>query len=112
MKKSIPEYIKALSDNDFEILEEIFCEKYSQMIELYWLIRGYSDVTSSLTYDKCDNQNTLKIQMVLVNVKPKDVVKNLNSNIEDGTNVNIWNVGKVIHIEITKDDESEESEVE
>ena len=79
MKKSISEYINALSDGDFDILEEIFCEKYNQMLDLYWLIREYSDVTSSLTYNRCEESEVLKIEMTLVNVKPKDVIKAISS---------------------------------
>lgn len=107
MKQSIPEYISALSDNDFEVLEEIFCEKYSQMIELYWLIRGYSNITTSLTYDK-NSSESLKIEMTLIDGKPKDIVNEITSNIEDDSKASVWNVGKVIHIEIMKDESETE----
>ena len=48
MKKSIPEDIKVLSGNDFDVLEEIFIDKYSQMLDLYWLISDYSDFVVSI----------------------------------------------------------------
>jgi hypothetical protein len=110
MKKSIPEYINTLSDGDFEILEEIFDNKYSQMMALYWLIRDYSDVTTSLTYDGSVDSNVLRIEMTLLNHKPKKVVEEIESNIdEDSSNidVSVWYDGKVIYLELIKEDESE-----
>ena len=33
----MPAYITELSGNDFEVLEEIFVDKYNKFIHLYWL---------------------------------------------------------------------------
>lgn len=110
MKKSIPEYINTLSDGDFEILEEIFDDKYYQMKALYWLICDYSDVTTSLTYDGSVDSNVLRIEMTLVNKKPKKVVEEIESNIDEDSDisVSVWHEGKVIYLELIK----EESETE
>ena len=44
----MPAYITELSDNDFEVLEEIFIEKYNKFIHLYWLLKEYSENISLL----------------------------------------------------------------
>ena len=68
MKKSMPEYIKALSDDKFEILQEIFENKYFKFLQLYWLIRQYSDYISSLKYKstKRETINGLIVYSVLL----------------------------------------------
>ena len=48
MKKSMPAYVAALSEESFSILEEIFEDKYQKFIEFYWLIREYSDFITKL----------------------------------------------------------------
>ena len=47
----MPAYITELSDNDFEVLEEIFIEKYNKFIHLYWLLKEYSENISQLQYN-------------------------------------------------------------
>jgi hypothetical protein len=100
MKKNIPAYLNTLSDDSFEILEEIFSHKYSKFLYLYWLIRDYSDSISSFQYKESDN-NVLKIDIVIEKKKPTTVMKEISSNASDDKNLLLYNDGKTIHIEIT-----------
>ena len=103
MKKSMPEYIKALSDDKFEILQEIFENKYFKFLQLYWLIRQYSDYISSLKY-KSTKKDKLKINMTLNELDIEEVMNDLRIDIEDKDNILVWNEENIIHIEITKDE--------
>lgn len=80
MKKSMSEYIKTLSENDFSILEEIIQCKYRKFIKLYWMLRDHSDLIVDMNYDtnQLDNSNTL-----LINLKVSDKnIEKLYSKIE------------------------------
>lgn len=101
MKKSIPEYIKVLSGNDFDVLEEIFIDKYSQILDLYWLISDYSDFVVSMKYKKT-KKDVLKIELVLAKISVNKVLEDISESICEHDNVVVWNEKKVIHIEISK----------
>lgn len=103
MKKSMPEYVLALSDGDYDILEEIFTEKYQKFVQLYWLICKYSDYITSLSY-KETKKEVLKVDLTLAKLKVSKVLEDMNSEILDDDDILVWNEKKVIHIEITKDE--------
>lgn len=103
----MPSYIQELSRDDFEILEEIFVDKYNKFLKLYWMINSYSDYISELNYNSSE-KNELSISMHLVKLKPDKVLKELTKSLDDDSDVLIWNEKKVIHILITDNDEEEE----
>ena len=103
MKKSMPEYIATLSDDDFEILEEIFEDKYQKFLDVYWLIRDYSEYITTLKYKKTKKE-ILKIEFTVTKISVDKVMDQINSNIKSGSNILVTNDGKVIKIEITKDE--------
>lgn len=103
MKKSMPDYITALSEDEFEILEEIFLDKYGKFVYLFWLIKDYSDDIISLNYKKTD-KDILEIEFTLDKLKVKKVIKEINSNIKSDSNVLVTNKNKCINIQITKDE--------
>ena len=102
MKKSMPEYISALSNNDFSILENIIEYKYQKFLTLYWLMKEYSDYISGLKYEDAPN-DILKIEVTLSNIDIDKVMKKLQKNITE--DILICNSKKKIRIEITKDEE-------
>ena len=59
MKQNMPEYITVLSNNNYDVFEEIFLDKYEKFIELFWLIKNFSDNTKTLKY-KTTKKNILK----------------------------------------------------
>lgn len=101
MKKTVPAYITALSNDDMEILEDIFYHKYKKFMELFWLIKDYSDYTKSITYKKT-KKDVLKIELVLAHLDTEKVMEEIQSNISKRSDVLIWNNNKIIHIEIKK----------
>lgn len=108
MHSSMPAYITELSDNDFDILEEIFIDKYQKFIQLYWLLKEYSDNIARLQYNNSD-KNELNISMKVVNIKPDVIISELSENIDDGDDITIYNNKKIIQICI-KDSEDEEED--
>ena len=108
MHSSMPAYITELSDNDFDILEEIFIDKYQKFIQLYWLLKEYSDNIARLQYNNSD-KNELNISMKVVNIKPDVIISELSENIDDGDDIKIYNNKKIIQICI-KDSEDEEED--
>ena len=103
MKKSTSEYVTALSDDNFEILEDIFTNKYRKFVQLYWLISGYSDYISSLSY-KETKKEVLKVDLTLAKLKVDKVMEELSEAINDDSCILIWNDKKIIHIEITRNE--------
>lgn len=101
MKKSMPEYLSALSDNNFEVLEEIIDEKFNEFRQLYWLISDYSDYITSLSYKERKN-DSLKVDLTLTKLKIDKVMQQLSEAVQDDARVLIRNEKKVIHIEIRK----------
>jgi hypothetical protein len=102
LKKSIPDYMLELA-NDLDGLETIFLNKYFEFIQMYWLLKDYSENISKLVYDEDDEEKGLKIKVKINNVKTKDVVKQLISEANtyvDADNINIWDDRKGIHIHI------------
>lgn len=103
MKRNMPSYITALSDNNFDILEDIIINKYQKFIQLYCLISAYSDWITSLSY-KETKHDVLKVDITIAKLKLDDVLSEINENILDNSNILVWKEKKVIHIEITKDE--------
>ena len=102
MNKSMTDYISSLSENDYEILEEIFEDKYRKFVSLYWLICDYSEYITSLEYKKTKKE-TLKINITMSS-KVDKLVKKINSNIPTDGQLNMDVDGNTIIIEITKEE--------
>lgn len=50
MKKSMTNYLYALSEDDMDVLYEIIAMKYRKFIRLYWLLKDFSDNIIKLKY--------------------------------------------------------------
>ena len=48
MKQNMPEYITVLSNNNYDVFEEIFLDKYEKFIELFWLIKNFQKTTINI----------------------------------------------------------------
>ena len=106
MHNSMPDYITELSGNDFEVLEEIFVDKYNKFIHLYWLLKEYSENISELHYNS-SGKDELNISVKVVNVKPSTFMEELSDSIDNSEAITIWNNKRLIQICI-KDKEEEE----
>ena len=63
MKKSMTDYLYALSENDEEVLYEIIGTKYRKFIRVYWLLKEFSDNITFLKYKEKTEKNKLKISV-------------------------------------------------
>ena len=99
MKQNMPEYITVLSDNNYDVFEEIFLDKYEKFIELFWLIKNFSDNTKTLKY-KTTKKNILKIELVVENISAKEVLSSIKKKIKGRDNIKAVLKNDVINIEI------------
>lgn len=106
MDKKISDYVKALSSNDFDVLEEIFLKKYRKFLRCYYIISDYSDQITYLSYDKLKDDNKLRISFT-VSGKSKTVDKIMSEiakSVKGSDDVLIYNQKKTITVEITQDE--------
>ena len=103
MKKNIPEYISELSDNRFEVVEDIFDNKFIKFRKLYWLLCEHSEYITTLD---CVNTSKNILRVVVGFNKSADVISitdNIISNIEDD-NIEIFTDERTITVEIELDE--------
>ena len=102
------EYIKALTDDDFSILEEIIQCKYRKFIKFYWMIKEHSDMIIDMVYDTNQEDNHDKL---LINLKVEDknisklyskIEKNVNKTDEGYIRIDMNKSKGMIYIEIYK----------
>lgn len=103
MKQNMPEYITVLSDNNYDVFEEIFLDKYEKFIELFWLIKNFSDNTKTLKY-KTTKKNILKIELVVENISAKEVLSSIKKKIKGRDNIKAVLKNDVINIEICSEE--------
>ena len=105
MKKTMTDYVNALSDQDFEILEDIFENKFLKFRMVYDIISGYSEYISNLKYKKTKKE-ILKIEVTINTKNIDDIMSEIISYISENDidNVLICNEGNVVKIEISKDE--------
>ena len=103
MKRNIPEYITELSDNKYEVLEEIFEDKYLKFRKLYWLLCDYSEYITTL---ECINTDKDILRVVAGFNDTADVSSIsesiISSIVEDNIDVVVDENTLTIEIEITE----------
>ena len=52
MRNSLVEYVRNMSNDDYDILTEIIDRKYRKFIKLYFLLEEYSEDADDLTEDE------------------------------------------------------------
>ena len=100
MVKSMTAYVAALSGDNYDILEEIFLEKFKKFSCLYWLICDYTEYIDELQYNKTDN-DILSIDVVMTS-KAKKLLEKINKQNEEGVTASCSN--KTVSIEIRKNE--------
>lgn len=104
MKKSMTEYISALTANNYERLEELISNKYRKFVTLYWLICDYSNYITLFEY-KDTEHDKLKIKLKLAGIDVNSVYEHLNAQIDDNESISIkLSSDGVMHIQIYKDE--------
>lgn len=62
MKASLTTFISNLSDDNFEVFEEIVLHKYKKFIKFYWLVKPYSEEITKMKYN-FSSQNILDVDI-------------------------------------------------
>ena len=96
VERSIPSYIETACSGNFEILEEIFEDKYSEFLDCYWLLKEYTEFITTLEYEK--NKKNLEINISFKDLKISDIVESLKENVPKGKHVDISSNKKVIYL--------------
>lgn len=104
MKKSMTNYLYALSEDDMDVLYEIIAMKYRKFIRLYWLLKDFSDNIIKLKYKEKTELNVLKIVVVFSNIDVDKICKKLTSSLDDSDNITIESTKNEINIKILKDE--------
>ena len=102
MKKSMTDYLYALSENSYDILYEIISEKYRKFIRIYWLLKEFSDNIIMLKYKEKTEKEKLKISVSFSGINANDVADKLRSCITDSDEIQIGVNKNNIDIEIYK----------
>lgn len=79
MNATIPDYLSLLSMDQYDILEDIFEHRFIECIELYWLIKKYSDHITKLQYDVTKRSSSLKVKLKVRGKKVEKLVEELSS---------------------------------
>ena len=104
MKKSITNYLYALSENDYNILYEIMSLKYRKFIQLYWMLKDFSDNIVGLRYKEKTEKEKLKITVIFSGIDAKDVERQIIKNLSDSDEVKTKATKKEICIEIYREE--------
>lgn len=104
MKTDMISCVRAVSGNSYDILEEIISSKYRKFCQLYWLIKEWSEVISSIKYKDSKKKERLRIEFEVAGVKPSTVLEDLLVRIEGNSGVLIKQVESAIVIEISREE--------
>ena len=77
MKKSMTDYLYALSDNSYDTLYDIMSSKYRKFICVYWLLKDYSDNITMLKCKEKTDKDKLKITVSFSGIDTDKVADNL-----------------------------------
>lgn len=90
MKKSMVDYISALSKKDYSVLKDIVKKKYDKFTELYLILKEYSDVIEDLKYHEDSNRDRLKIEATVNCSDIEELISCLKNSVpDDGGDVDI-----------------------
>ena len=89
MKKSISDYLYALSENSYDILYDIMSSKYRKFIRIYWLLKDYSDNIIALKYKEKTDKDRLKICVSLSGLDAEEVANKLRACIDNSDEIDI-----------------------
>lgn len=96
MERTIPSYIESTCSGDFEILEEIFEDKYTEFLECYWLLKEYSEFITNISYEK--HKKNLELDVFFKKLKTSDIIENLMENIPITKKIHVSSSNKAVHL--------------
>jgi len=102
MKKSMTDYLYALSENSYDNLYEIMSTKYRKFLRIYWLLKEFSDNITGLKYKEKSEKDRLKITVTFSGLDATTVSNKLRERIDDSDEIYIEVNKNNIDIEIHK----------
>ena len=102
MKKSITDYLYALSENDYDSLYEIISQKYRKFVRVYWLLKEYSDNIIAFKYKEKTDKDKLKITASFSGIDVDKVAKKIRKCIDESEEIYVTVQKNEIDIEIHK----------
>lgn len=103
MKKSMLDYISVLTEEDYDVLEEIISNKYKKFVTLYWILREFSNYIAMLQYKK-SSHDSLMIQIRFAGTNIDGLIKLLKIEASKYQNVVVSTDNRLINLSITKDE--------
>ena len=104
MKKSMTDYLCALSDNNYDNLYDIISSKYRKFIRVYWLLKDYSENITKLKCKEKTDSDRLKITATFSNIDVNWVADKLRLCIDTSDEIHIHVHDDKIDIELYKNE--------
>ena len=104
MKKSMTDYLYALSENNYDDLYDIISKKYRKFIRVYWLLKDYSDNIIMLKYKEKSEKEKLKITVSFSGTDVNELADKLRLRIEESDEICVNVHNNNIDITIHKDE--------
>lgn len=102
MKKSMTDYLYALSENSYDTLYDIISTKYRKFIRVYWLLKDYSDNIIGLKCKEKTEKDKLKITVSFSGLDVDKVADKLRSCMDESDEIYIKVHKSSIDIDIHK----------
>lgn len=101
MKKSMTDYVSALSGSNMEVFEDIIANKYRKFVKFFKIMKDYSEYITKLNYEFSD-KNTLSIEITLTKGISLDDKKELLDDMRSkGYEISAKIKGRKIRMDIT-----------
>lgn len=107
--KTIPEFLLAFTNGDFDALEDIFSYKYQKVMICYRLLEDYLDSIKSLAY-KTTKKDKFKLEVTFKKLdldKIKHNIKNIIKKEELSPIVSIRVQGNALLFTVTREEDDE-----
>ena len=104
MKKSMTDYLYALSENSYDNLYDIMSSKYRKFIRVYWLLKDYSDNITALKCKEKTDKDKLKIRVSLSGLDAEEVANELRACLDNSDEIYISVHKSNIDIDIVKNE--------
>ena len=105
MQKSIRQYLYALTGSDYNLLFDLLSYRYKKFIEVYWLLKRYSENIIDIYYDNNEEKNTLLISASFSDIPASEVATYIKKNAVNKKEIKIKSDKEELLIKIKKEEE-------
>ena len=105
MQKSIRQYLYALTGSDYNLLFDLLSYRYKKFIEIYWLLKEYSENITDIYYDNNEEKNTLVISASFSDIQASEVASYIKKNAINKKEIKLKSDKEELLIKINKEKE-------